>query len=104
MEAITSTKGFPLIPASHGEIIVGARGPIGIVRVAVVPCFGAEAKSKRPFKAFMRSRQVDRGLTTGQKSRYRHSGTGGVGESCLAGQGIRTATATVVEDCSVVRI
>src|SRR5689334_24809813 len=25
------------------------------------------------------------------------------GESCLAGQGIRTATATVVEDCSVVR-
>src|SRR4029078_12321299 len=27
-----------------------------------------------------------------------------LGESCLAGQGTRTATATVVEDCSVVRI
>src|SRR5688572_6514763 len=26
------------------------------------------------------------------------------GESCLAGQGIRTATATAVEDCSIVRI
>jgi hypothetical protein len=60
MEAITSTKGFPLIPASHGERIVVARGPIGKVRVAVVPCFGAEAKSKRPFKAFMRSRIVRR--------------------------------------------
>src|SRR6476660_1249763 len=27
-----------------------------------------------------------------------------VGESCLAGQEIRTATATAVEDCSIVRI
>ena len=34
--------------------------PIGKVRVAVVPCFGAEAKSKRPFKAFVRSRIVRR--------------------------------------------
>ena len=37
-----------------------ARGLIGKVRVAVVPCFGAEAKSKRPFKAFIRSRIVRR--------------------------------------------
>jgi CRP/FNR family cyclic AMP-dependent transcriptional regulator len=27
-----------------------------------------------------------------------------LGESCLAGQGIRTATATALEDCSIVRI
>src|SRR5688572_26777322 len=45
---------------SHAERIDVARGLIGIVRVAVVPCFGAEARSKRPFKAFMRSRIVRR--------------------------------------------
>jgi hypothetical protein len=31
---------------SQAERIVVARGPIGTVRVAVVPCFGAEARSK----------------------------------------------------------
>jgi hypothetical protein len=58
----------------EGESIVVCRSPAGCVswkridvvhwplgkRVAVVPCFGAEAKSKRPFKAFMRSRIVRR--------------------------------------------
>ena len=36
------------------------REAIGKVRVAVVPCFGAETKSKRPFKTFIRSRIVRR--------------------------------------------
>src|SRR6478735_4743735 len=45
---------------SHAERIDLVRGPIGKVRVAVVPCFGAETKSKRPFRTFMRSRIVRR--------------------------------------------
>ena len=46
--------------ASHAERIVVDAGPIGKVRVAVVPFFGAEVKSKRPFKTFIRSRIVRR--------------------------------------------
>src|SRR5690348_16426170 len=45
---------------SHVERIDMVRGPIGKVRVAVVPCFGADSKSKRPFKTFMRYRIVRR--------------------------------------------
>ena len=45
---------------SHAERIDVVRGPSGKVRVAVVPCFGAETKSKRPFKTFIRSRIVRR--------------------------------------------
>ena len=49
--------------------------------------------------------QADRGLAAGQRSRRRDSGAGGFfGESCLAGQTVRTATATALEDSSLVRI